>query len=192
MRKTVFFVLLAVLSAARGLSFAAVSPPGNSGIFPSPAKEQDYNDIVVKKVIDGDTVVLENGEYVSLIGLETPECDESRKLYRDVHRTMQDARTVKEMGRKAEAFTRRLVEGKKVRLEFDVRRRDSSGRLLAYLYLPDGTFVNAEILGNGYASTLTTPPNVKYSDQLHARYNEARKKRRGLWGDYFICPFNFY
>ena len=101
----------------------------------------------------------------------------------DAKRTMQDVQTIKYMGKSAAAFTRRLVEGKKVRLEFDVERRDKYNRLLAYIYLPDGTFVNAEIVANGYASLMTIAPNVKHAELLRARYKEAREKRRGLWKD---------
>ncbi|MFA5005554.1 MAG: thermonuclease family protein, partial [Candidatus Omnitrophota bacterium] len=74
-----------------------------------------------------------------------------------------------------------LVEGKKVKLEFDIERRDRYGRLLAYAYLEDGTFVNAEIIRQGYASLMTYPPNVKYADMFLKLYQEARVNKRGLW-----------
>jgi micrococcal nuclease len=91
------------------------------------------------------------------------------------------SRTIKAMGMRAYEFTRKLVEGKKVRLEFDVEKRDKYERLLAYVYLPDGTFVNAEIVRQGYASLLTIPPDVKYADLFAQLYKEARENRRGLW-----------
>lgn len=183
MRKILCFIFLSALCAAYGVSYAAASYPGKGGVFSSLSRKYDYNSITVKRAVDGDTVLLENGERVRLIGIDTPECHESQKLYRDARRTKQDVRTIKEMGKKAAAFTRKLVEGKKVRLEFDAEHKDKYGRLLAYLYLPDGTFVNAEIVGKGYASLMTIPPNVKYAGQLRARYKEARQERRGLWKD---------
>jgi micrococcal nuclease len=144
----------------------------------------NYADILVQRVIDGDTVQLETGERVRLIGIDTPELHESDKLYRDSQRTKQDVSTIQELGRRAYAFTRNLVEGKRVSLEFDVEKHDRYGRLLAYVYLKDGTFVNAEIIKHGYASLMTIPPNVKYAQLFLSLYRDARMNKRGLWGGY--------
>jgi len=143
----------------------------------------DYSDIMVKRAVDGDTLVLENGERLRLIGIDTPEMHESNKLYRDASRTGQDIKTIQELGRRAYKFTRDLVESKRVRLEFDVEKKDKYGRLLAYVYLKDGTFVNAEIVKQGYASLMTIPPNIRYADLFLKLYQEARENRRGLWKD---------
>lgn len=147
----------------------------------SAAPAVDYSNVLVKRVVDGDTVQLETGERVRLIGIDTPEMHESDKLRRDSIRSGQDIKTIQAMGRKAKEFTRGLLEGKRVRLEFDVERYDRYGRLLAYAYLKDGTFANAEIVKQGYASLLTIPPNVKYADLFLRLYQEARENRRGLW-----------
>lgn len=145
-------------------------------------RSYDYSDICVTRVIDGDTLKLENGERVRLIGIDTPEMHDSDKLYRDAQRTKQDIQTIKSLGRRAYNFTRNLVEGKRVNLEFDVERQDKYARLLAYVYLKDdGTFVNAEIVKQGYASLMTYPPNVKYADLFVKLYQEARQSKRGLW-----------
>lgn len=144
-------------------------------------RDYNYSDIRVKRVVDGDTLVLETGERVRLIGIDTPELHESNKLYRDAGRTGQDVRTIQKLGQKAYEFTRSLVEGKRVSLEFDVEKYDRYERLLAYVYLKDGTFVNAEIVKQGYANLMTFPPNVKYVDLFQQLYQEARENRRGLW-----------
>lgn len=144
-------------------------------------KGYNYTDALVKRVVDGDTLQLESGERVRLIGIDTPEVHESSKLHRDSQRTQQDLTAIKEMGRQAWNFTRNLVEGKRVMLEFDVEKYDKYDRLLAYVYLKDGTFINAEIVKQGYASLLTIPPNVKYADLFLKLYQEARENRRGLW-----------
>ena len=61
--------------------------------------------------------------------------------------------------------------------------RDRYGRLLAYLYrVEDGTFVNLALAQEGFAQTLTIPPNVAYADRFAAAVAEARSARRGLWG----------
>lgn len=144
-------------------------------------KTYNYNDILVKRVIDGDTLQLENGQRVRLIGIDTPEIHLSDKLYKDIQRTKKDILTIRQLGMKAYEFTRNLVENKRVRLEFDVEKYDKYGRLLAYVYLKDGTFVNAEILRQGYATLMTVPPNVKYSEFFLRLYQEARQNQRGLW-----------
>jgi len=145
-------------------------------------RSYNYQDILVTRAVDGDTLKLENGERLRLIGLDTPEIHESGKLSRDSRRTKQDIRTIKEMGRKSYAFTKQLVEGRRVRLEFDIEKKDRYNRLLCYVYLKDGTFVNAEIIRQGYASLMTIPPNVKYADLFLSLYKEARDNKRGLWG----------
>ena len=141
----------------------------------------DYNDVLVTRVVDGDTLVLENSQRVRLIGIDTPEIHDSFKLSRDIKRSGTDAASIKRMGKESYEFTKKLVEGKKVKLEFDVERYDKYKRILAYVYLADGTFVNAEIVAQGYASLLTYPPNVKYADLFLKLYRLARENKRGLW-----------
>ena len=106
---------------------------------------------------------------------------ESKKLYRDAQRSNQDVSTIQKLGRRSYEFTKSLVEGKRVSLEFDVEKYDRYKRLLAYVYLKDGTFVNAKIVEEGYASLMTYPPNVKYADLFLKLYQEARQNKRGLW-----------
>jgi len=142
---------------------------------------RDYSGIYVRRTVDGDTLVLSDNERVRLIGIDTPEVHESEKLYRDSRRSGQDIRTIQALGQRSWDFTRSLVEGKPVRLEFDVEKRDKYGRLLAYVYLEDGQFVNAEIVRQGYASLMTYPPNVKYEDLFLKLFQEARENKRGLW-----------
>ena len=154
----------------------------DKGIFSMPfGKSYNYSDIIVQRTVDGDTLVLENGERVRLIGIDTPELHPSEKLNRDSERTHQDIGTIQKLGERAYQFTKKLVEGKSVSLEFDLEKYDKYNRLLAYVYLKDGTFVNAEIVKEGYASLMSIPPNVKYADLFNKLYQEARENRRGLW-----------
>ena len=122
----------------------------------------------VKRVIDGDTIELENGEKVRLIGIDTPE-------------TLPPSKEVEYFGKEAGDFTKRMVEGKHVKLEFDVQKRDKYGRLLAYVYLEDSTFLNAELLKQGYATISTYPPNIKYVEEFARLQREAQENNRGLW-----------
>lgn len=123
----------------------------------------------VVRAIDGDTLEVQGGEHVRLIGVNTPEIHHPTK-------------GVEPYGAEAAEFTRKFVEGKYVRLEKDVEERDRYGRLLAYVYLVDGTFVNAELVEQGYAQVMTVPPNVRYQDLFLQLQREAREAGRGLWG----------
>jgi len=75
---------------------------------------------------------------------------------------------------------RRLVDGKRVRLELDVQSRDRYGRLLAYVWLGD-TMINAELVRLGYAQVMTVPPNVRHQALFVQLQRDARAARRGLW-----------
>ena len=143
--------------------------------------EYSYDDILVKRVVDGDTILLSNGERVRLIGIDAPEMHQSNKLYRDARRSKKDIQTIKELGRKSYLFVKNLLEGERVRLEFDVEKRDRYNRLLAYVFLKDGTMANAKIIEEGFAQIYTFPPNVKYSEEFLRLQREARENNRGLW-----------
>lgn len=182
--KTVFLIAawLLLIEVCVFAGEANINYDSEKGIFTIPfGRSYNYTDILVKRAVDGDTIILQTGERVRLIGIDTPELHESNKLYRDAERTEQDTSTIQKLGRLSYEFTKNLVEGKRVSLEFDVEKYDKYDRLLAYVYLKDGTFINAEIVKQGYASLMTIPPNVKYADLFLKLYQEARENRRGLW-----------
>ena len=137
----------------------------------------------VSKAIDGDTLRLSTGEDVRLIGVDTPESRYNSKLERDSQKSHKDRDAILKMGREASGFTSRLVEGKRVKLVFDVGKRDRYKRLLAYAYLEDGTFVNGVIIGEGYAQSMTIPPNIKHAKTFLKLEREAREKGKGFWKD---------
>lgn len=87
---------------------------------------------------------------------------------------------VEHFGKEAHLFTKKMVEGEKVRLEYDWQRRDRYDRLLAYVFLQDGTFLNAEIIKQGYGFAYTRFP-FKYLEEFRRYEREARENRRGLW-----------
>jgi micrococcal nuclease len=62
-----------------------------------------------------------------------------------------------------------------------VSETDRYGRLLRYVFLADGTFVNGELVRQGYAQAITYAPDVKYQELLRALEREARDAERGLW-----------
>ena len=128
-------------------------------------------------MIDGDTIELSDGRLVRYIGIDTPEVRR-----RAGGRWVEDPEP---FGRAATEANRALVEGRQVRLEYDVQHTDRFGRLLAYVYvtLPDGSeaMVNERLVADGMAQPLTIPPNVAYAERFRARAAEARRDRRGLW-----------
>jgi micrococcal nuclease len=124
----------------------------------------------VVRVIDGDTILVEidgREERVRYIGVDTPE-------------TVAPDRPVGCFGPEASARNKALVEGRTVELERDISDRDRFNRLLRYVYV-DGTLVNAELLRDGYATSVTFPPDVRENARFRALEQEARAAGRGLW-----------
>lgn len=182
------FIVLLLISSV----FYAISAESKSKLYD------------VKRVSDGDTIVLSGGPKIRLIGIDTPESANNSKLRKDSQRSGQDRAEIIKMGKEALAFTRSLVEGQKVRVEYDVQKKDRYGRSLGYVYrfvcstcaieavqgyeyatLDDGVyiFVNATIIKSGFASQMTVPPNVKHAELFRKLYREARESKRGLWKD---------
>lgn len=129
--------------------------------------------VLVTKVVDGDTFYFDNGnakgEKARLIGVDAPE---SRAVFK---------KKVGYYGKEAKLYLRNLLIGQQVKLEYDIDREDQYGRALVYVYLENGTFVNAELVKQGYAMVMTVPPNVKHAALFLQLQQEARKKNRGLW-----------
>lgn len=124
----------------------------------------------VERVVDGDTLLLEDRTRVRLLGVDTPE-------------TKHPDRPVDPLGLQAAEFMRRHVEGRAVRLEFDRERRDRFGRVLAYVYAGD-LLLNEELIRAGYSRAETYFP---YSEQMKRRFRaaeeQARGARRGGWAN---------
>ncbi len=150
----------------------------------------------VVRVIDGDTIVvsipkttfnnrktLKNLKFkIRLIGIDTPESRPNRRAKIQSRESNRDIKTIIKLGKKAKAFTQGLLTGHKfVFLEFDIQPQDRYGRLLAYVWLPDGRMLNKEIICKGYAYPLTIPPNVKYKDRFLRCFHHARENKLGLW-----------
>ncbi len=131
-----------------------------------------YGPFDVKRVVDGDTFIVsvEGTDYrIRLIGIDTPE---------SVHED--PSRNTKE-GKEASNFSKKLLEGQQVYLEFDAAETDTYGRTLAYAYLPDGRMVEDILLSEGQARTMTIQPNVKYADHFVTVQKKAAEELKGFW-----------
>jgi micrococcal nuclease len=125
----------------------------------------------VARVVDGDTVEIEFGgvrDDLRMIGVDTPE-------------TVKPGTPVQCYGPRASDFTHETLEGRTVRVEFGVERRDRYGRLLGYLRLDRGLFED-ELLRRGLARVLTIPPNDRFAARFERIELGAARVGRGLWG----------
>ncbi|MFC1703347.1 thermonuclease family protein [Candidatus Omnitrophota bacterium] len=152
--------------------------------FATPIKKHNiYTDIKVIKVFDCATLELQSGEKVRLIGVKCPEaktkaCNKATEFVKDL------------LGEKDNS----------VRLEYDVEEKDELGRLLAYVYIDLGlvdvearegiyytfdygtsVFVNASIIQSGFASPVTSGPNVQHAEVFQELFQEAVLSKQGQW-----------
>lgn len=128
---------------------------------------------IVSRVVDGDTICLQNGLYVRLIGVNAPEKDEIGSL-------------------SAKEKLEQLVLGKSVKLVYEAEKQDKYGRELADVYVND-TFVNYELASAGWVRIMMIAPNVEHTDELRSAVSIAKNASIGLFGnlsssDYIILP----
>lgn len=116
---------------------------------------------IVSEVIDGDTVKLQNGETVRLLGINAPE--KGQPYYEESTNRL-----------------KQLIEGKEVILEKDVNDKDQYGRLLRYIFL-NGENINVKLVREGLATVYIIPPNTKYEAELKEAENEAKNSKINIW-----------
>jgi micrococcal nuclease len=139
-----------------------------------PAPEDSVAGVAsVARVIDGDTLIVNlsgRDETVRLLGVDTPE-------------TVAPDRPVECYGPEAsEALKAMLPAGTEVDIIIDTEPRDRYGRLLGYVFRrDDGVFVNAELLSQGAATTLSYEPNTTFKGRFARLESSARARRVGLW-----------
>jgi micrococcal nuclease len=143
---------------------------------PAPADAPLYK---VLRVVDGDTIVIEvdgKSESVRMIGVDTPELNDSRT-------------GVQCFAKEASEKTKALVTGKNIRLEKDESQgeRDKYKRLLGYVFLENGAFINLALIKGGFAHEYTYDGEYKYQKQFKAAQAEAKESGAGLWGEE-NCP----
>lgn len=176
-RKITVFSLLLMLFSFVGFGLTSESKPEIQQTEETLGEETEVssidietNTVVIKRVIDGDTVETESGLKIRYIGIDTPEMN-SIECYAE----------------EATKKNRELVEGKEVRLEKDVSETDRYQRLLRYVWIND-VMINELLVREGFAKSSTYPPDVKYQERFREAERLAREEERGLWGDVCITP----
>ena len=128
--------------------------------FSSPKIEEVY--FKVTYVVDGDTIEIETGERVRLICMDTPEKGEED--YKESKEYLED-----------------LILYKKVKLEKDISEVGKYGRLVRYIYLKDGTFVNEVMVKEGYATAYWYEPDITLCPIIQDAEDYARRNELGTW-----------
>ena len=133
----------------------------------------------VEYVYDGDTILLNTGDKVRYLGIDTPEID--RKGGKSEF-----------MASAARKFNLKLVKRARIRLEFDKEKKDHYGRQLAYIFLANGDMVNALLVRNGFAHVMFNQLNLKYKDLLLKSQQKAMEEKLGIWSRPFNAEDDFY
>lgn len=172
MKKVVGVVIILAIIAA--VYFATQGFPGSTtpdAAAPATASAAGIpagaTEAVVEYVHDGDTLFLEDGRKVRMLGINTPEIGEHLECY----------------GNEATALLRSLLpKGTNVWVQHDVEPLDQYGRSLFFVYTDAGTNVNLELLREGAAEVEMYKPNVLLRDEVYAAQDAARSAGLGLWG----------
>ena len=151
-----FFVLALWLS---GAAASECAPPPNT------------ERVQVRYVHDGDTLTLRDNRKIRLIGVNTPEVAD-----RD--------RPAEKLALRARERLRQwlFTQGNQARLLYGREKRDHYGRLLAHLWLPDGSNLTAKLLREGLGWAIVIPPNTRFLDCHLEAEQSARQASRGVWG----------
>ena len=148
-----------------GQSHFSDKPHQGAKIFKLETSHSYYQ---VKKVYDGDTILLENGKKVRFLGVNTPEVKGRNK-------------EAQAGGEEAKQWLKARLKNSKVRLEIDVEKKDKYGRLLAHVFTEDKLHINLELVKLGLASVNIYPPNLKYVDELVMAGKKAESDNIGIW-----------
>lgn len=131
------------------------------------------NEVIITRVIDGDTVYVLNNkgkeEKVRLLLIDTPE-------------TSHPDKPAQLFGEEAKEYAKRyLRQGTKAVLEKGVQDTDKYGRTLGYLFV-DGVNFNKHMVEKGYARVAYVyEPNTKYLDEFLEAEKRAKEKKLNIW-----------
>ncbi|MBL1319456.1 MAG: thermonuclease family protein [Methylophaga sp.] len=142
-------------------------PSSNATLQKSDTHSQRYKNKVAY-VYDGDTIKLENGEKIRLLGIDTPE-------------VASHYRKATPGGNVAKKWLTKRLEGADVYLEYDQEKRDKYKRVLAHVFLKNGEHINVTLVKEGLAIVNLFPPNLRYKNELLAAQKTAQQQHLGMW-----------
>jgi micrococcal nuclease len=131
-------------------------------LIPAGYKQSEYK---IKRIIDGDTIVLSDNTIIRYIGIDCPELNTPN-------------------GKIVKHINDSILTGKILKITYDKSRYDRYGRTLGYVYTvanTDTVFINAWLIQYGYAVVMTLPPNVKYQSLFSNLEYQAKINHRGFW-----------
>jgi micrococcal nuclease len=163
LRKASLYLVIGISLILIGFVVFTLKKPEVVTVIPSPTPAPVVTFSKVLRVIDGDTIVIDGGQKVRYIGMNTPEVETNDCFANEATKANKD-----------------LVLGKEIHLEKGISETDKYGRLLRYVYVGE-QFVNDELVKNGFAKVETVQPNVKYKDEFISSQNYARENKLGLW-----------
>lgn len=122
----------------------------------------------IKRIFDGDTVMLADGRKIRLLGINTPEVQHKNT-------------STQAGGEEAKRWLTDKLQQRKIRLELDVEKTDKYGRTLAHIITDQKEHINLQLVAAGLAAVNIYPPNLRYVDELVKAQNQAEKNRLGIW-----------
>ncbi|NKB19831.1 MAG: thermonuclease family protein [Alphaproteobacteria bacterium] len=155
--------LILILMVSTANPTVARKPPAQ---WPEPVSKG-----TVKSVTDGDTLVLQNGTEVRLVGIQAPKLPLGRKNF-----------STWPLAPEAKTALGELSLGKELTLKYGGRKIDRHGRLLAHLYLDDGKWIQGALLQAGMARVYSFPDNRSRIAEMLKQETAARSAKRGIWG----------
>ncbi len=179
MRKKTLFTFITfffILKAASPCAYAQ-----NRTLMTDPDRKEQAR---VESLADSATLRLVDGRKIRMIGVVPIERPRTKEVPRNEYNIIIEKEDpVIPFEETVYDTLREMLIGQDILLEFDALYRDQQGHVLGYVFLKDGTFVNAEIIRQGFSHLTITPPNTKYKNELRAAYLEAKKEKRGLQGN---------
>lgn len=175
-KRKIIHILILLVFFLISYAFEQLSSQTKDTSFPTPTSAVlgVHSDATVVKVVDGDTIdILKNNnkERIRLLGINTPETVDPRK-------------SVQCFGEQASNKAKELLENKSIKMESDPTQgdKDKYGRLLRYIYLENGTFVNLVLIQEGFAYEYTYDTPYKFQKEFKAAQKNAEAQKKGLWG----------
>jgi endonuclease YncB( thermonuclease family) len=146
-------------------------------LFVSQASVADRSTVVVAKVIDGDTVILNDKRHIRLIGINTPE-------------TAKKGRPGQPLANLAKQRLQALINAGNIVLTAGKQKRDHHGRMLAYLETDNAGKIDiqAQLLSEGLAWLVAIPPNISRLKVYSQSQAQAKKHQRGIWASSYFQP----